>query len=303
MGFGDPYPWVFVDGAFVPADEARVGVLANALSYGTGTFEGIRASGTGDQVYLFQPRAHFARLTRSARILGLPLAPGPDDLVAATVDLLRRNEVRADAYVRPLLFLAQERLFVRMHDIDARLVIAATPMPADYLPVDGLRCMTSSWRRAPDTVLPARAKVTGGYVGPALAKTEALRAGYDEAVMLTVDGYVAESTTANVVIRSGHAWFSPLSTDDVLAGITLRCVATLLGTVEFRRVQRSELYAADEVFLCGTAALVAPVVSVDGRPVGDGRPGERSLALRDELRAIARREVPQYPEWTVPVYG
>ena len=303
MEFGDPYPWVFVDGTFVPADGARVGVLANALSYGTGTFEGIRAFATGHQVYLFEPHPHYARLARSARILGLPLAPGVDDLVAATVDLLRRNEVHSDAYVRPLLFLAGERLFVRLHDIEARLVIAATPMPEGYLPGDGLRCMTSSWRRAPDTVLPARAKVTGGYVGPALAKTEAIRAGYDEAIMLTIDGYVAESTTANVVIRSGDGWFSPLSTDDILAGITLRCVATLLGDVEFRRVQRSELYAADEAFLCGTAALVAPVVSVDGRPIGDGKPGARSLALRDDLVAIARREVSHYPEWTVPVYG
>lgn len=301
--FGEPCPWVYVDGELVREPEARLSVHANALSYGTGTFEGIRAAWNEErgELYLLEARAHYERMARSARILGLP--PLPADLVDASVELLRRNEVRGDAYLRPLYVLAEEALAVRMHGYRARLSIAVTPVVGDYIDPSGVRCMVSAWRRAPDTVLPGRAKVCGSYVGPALAKTEALAAGYDEAIMLNVADRVAEGTTSNVLLRRGEEWITPAVTEDILEGITRGQVMELLGAVTERAVQRSELYACDELLLCGTAALVAPVVSVDGRPVGDGRPGEATLALLESLRAIARRADGRHPAWTTPVYG
>jgi branched-chain amino acid aminotransferase len=307
--FGVPYDWVYVDGEFVSADDARLSVLANAVSYGTGTFEGIRATWNAahGELYLLEASAHFERMKRSARILGLDLPSAPADLVAATVALLRRNDVRGNAYLRPLLLLAGEQLAVRMHESGASFRMAATPMPGDYMDMGGVRCMVSTWRRGPDAAMPNRAKVIGGYVGPALAKSEAVRNGFDEALLLTTDGYVAEATTSNVFVRVGREWATPPGTEDILEGITRRQVMDLLVedhgvAVTQRRIHRSELYACDEVLLCGTAAIVVPVVEVDGRVIGGGRPGPTTLALQRDLRAIAGRHSDRHHEWTTPVY-
>lgn len=309
MKFGEPFAWVFQDGEFIPARDARLSVLANVVSYGTGTFEGIRAgwNEARQDLFLLEAEAHYERMQRSARILGLELPMSPSALVAVTAELLRRNDVRAEAYVRPLLFQAGEQLAVRMHDSGARLCIAATPMPGDYIDVRGVRCMVSTWRRSPDTALPSRAKVIGGYVGPALAKTEAIRNGFDEALLLTADGYLAEATTANVFVRTGGEWATPPPADDILEGITRSHVMRLLredhGAVAVeRRIHRSELYACDEALLCGTAAAIVPVIEVDGRPVGPGDAGTTTLALQRTLRAIGRREDDRHHEWTTPVY-
>lgn len=291
------------------AEEARLSVLANVVSYGTGTFDGIRAMWNADrgQLFMLEAWAHYERMGRSARILGLSLPYSPAELVAVTAELLRRNGVRGDAYVRPLLLLAGEQLAVRMHDSGTRFCVAATPMPGDYIDTRGVRCMVSTWRRGPDAAVPNRAKVIGTYAGPALAKTEAVRRGYDEALLLTADGYVAEATTSNVLVRVGGEWATPPLTDDILDGITRRQVMDLLAEdfgvhVTQRRIQRSELYACDEALLCGTAAMVVPVTEVDDRPVGDGRPGAVTLALQRELRTIGRRDGDRHHDWTTPVY-
>jgi branched-chain amino acid aminotransferase len=307
--FGAPFPRVYVDGEYVHEDDGRVSIHANALSYGTGTFEGVRASWNADhgELYLLEPEAHYERMRRSARVLGLELPQSAAELTEVSAELLRRNEVRGDVYLRPLYVLAGETLPVRMHDIHPRLSIAATPVVGDYL-AGSVRAMVSSWRRAPDTVLPGRAKLTGSYVGPALAKSEAVAAGYDEAIMLNVADRVAEGTTSNVFLRRGKDWITPAVTEDILEGITRAQVMTLLAErtgrpVTERGIDRTELYVGDELLLCGTAALVVPVVAVDGRPVGDGRPGATTLSLLEDLRAIARRADGRHPEWTTPVYG
>lgn len=303
--FGPPFPWVFVDGEHVPEERARVSVHANALSYGTGTFEGIRAtwSPQREQLHLLEAHAHFDRMQASARILGLPLPLSTAELVAASVELLRRNEVRCDAYLRPLWVLAAEQLPVRMHAMEPRLSIAATPVVGDYIDLAGVRCTVSSWRRTPDVVAPNRAKLCGTYVGCALAKSDAVAAGYDEAIMLNCAGNVAEATTSNVLMRSGGRWHTPAPTEDILEGITRAQVMELLAErtgrpVVERAIQRSELLACDELLLCGTASLVVPVVEVDGRRIGDG-PGEATLAVLDELRAMARGD---RDDRTTPVY-
>lgn len=301
------FPYLFVDGQFVSPDEARVSTSANALSYGTGTFEGIRAfRNARGEVSLLAPREHFERMHRSARILGLELRYSSDELVDICTQLLQRNDVREDAYLRPLLVLTAETLQVRMHELESRLSIAVTPMGLNYINPKGVRCMVSSWRRTPDVAMPNRAKVVGGYVGPALAKTEAMRCGFEEAIMLTMDGHVAEATTSNVFLRFGDVWVTPPPHDDILAGITRGQLFMLIDEVLAekaleRSVDRSELYAADEVLLCGTAALVVPVVSVDGRPVGDGTAGDRSKALQQALLAIARGEGSRHVDWVTPV--
>ena len=194
-----------------------------------------------------------------------------------------------------------------MDGIVTRFSIGAWRLGGDYLAGDGVHCLTSSWRRCPDVAMPIRAKVIGSYAGPALAKSEALAAGYDEAIMLNDRGRVSEATTSNVFIRRGDRWSTPAVTDDILEGITRRQVMELvreeLGEeVVDRPIDRSELYACDEAILCGTAVEVVCVLSVDRRPVGGGEPGERTRRLRRSVRAIARREDARHPEWTVPVW-
>ncbi|MBO0691000.1 MAG: branched-chain amino acid transaminase [Candidatus Dormibacteraeota bacterium] len=304
-----PLPVVFVDGAFVESDEARLSVHANAVSYGTGVFEGIRAGWNErhQQLYLLEAAAHYDRMQKSARALGLRLPSATADLVEATAELLRRGELRADGYVRPVFLLSGESLAVGMEGIETRLSIAAWRMDEAYADPTGVRCIVSSWRRCPDGVVPVRAKVIGTYAGPALAKSEARAAGCDDAIMLTVDGNVAEATTSNLFLRRGGAWVTPPVTDDILEGITRGRLLQLIGEelsepVAERTVDRSELYVADEVLLCGTAVEVVPVLEVDRRPVGDGEPGARTVALQRLLRQIARREIGQHAEWTTPVY-
>lgn len=302
--------WIFIDGEFKPADDAKVSVKAHVISYGTGTFDGLRATWNDEQqeLYLLEPLAHFQRLEKSARTLLLPFARSPEELVAATVQLLRRNEARRDTYVRPIVFLAGELLSVRLHGIEGRLVIYTMPFPDGYIPTSGVRCLTSSWRRVPDTTMPVRAKIVGSYVNPALAKTEAVDAGADEAIMLTVDGSVSEASTSNIFLRRDDTWVTPAPSEDILEGITRRQVIELIGdllgeTVTERTVDRSELYSSDEILLCGTAAQIAPVVEVDRRAVGSGRPGERTLELMRTFIAIARGDSDLHPEWAIPVYG
>lgn len=303
-------PWVFVDGEFVPLDAARVSVHAHVLSYGTGVFDGIRAgwNEADRELYLLQPLEHYERMELSARALGLALPLSAEELVSATIELLRRNDLRGDTYVRPLFLLKGEVLTVRIDQVATRLSIAAWRFQDSYVDPSGVRCMVSSWRRAPDNTVPARAKVIGSYAGPALAKSEALSAGFQEAIMLTIDGSVAEASTSNVFLRRGHTWSTPAVTEDILEGITRREVLELIREelnepVVERQVDRSELYVSDEMLLCGTAVEIVPVLNVDGRPVGNGSPGERTLRLRSSLRAIARRQDARHPEWTTPVYA
>lgn len=307
--FGRPYPLVYVDGEIVDETGAALSVHANAVSYGTGTFEGIRCTWNDEhgELYLLEPRAHYERLARSARVLGRELPATPTELVEASRELLRRNAVRSDAYLRPLYLLAGEELTVRVHGVRARLSIAATPVVGDYISLGGVSCMVSSWRRPPDVALPSRAKLCGSYAGPALAKTEAVAAGYDEAIMLNSAGHVAEATTSNVFLRRADDWLTPAVTDDILEGITREQVKVLLAErtgrpVVERSIDRTELLACDEALLCGTAALVVPVVAVDGRAIGSGGPGETTLAVLAELRAIARRARERRHDWTTPVY-
>jgi branched-chain amino acid aminotransferase len=300
------FPYVFVDGEVVTLEQARISVHANALAYGTGTFEGIRAFWDGGAMWMLAAVEHYERMHRSARILGLELVYSVQELVDASARLLQKNDVREDAYLRPLLVLGTETLQVRVHDLQSRLSIAITPMGLDYINPKGVRCMVSSWRRTPDLALPNRAKVTGGYIGPAMAKSEALRCGADEAIMLNMDGHVAEASTSNVFVRFGETWSTPPPEDDILEGITRKELFVLIDEILHERVaersiDRSELYAADEILLCGTAALVVPVIEVDGRSIGGGAAGARTLNLQQTLLAIARRQDSRHAEWLTPV--
>ncbi len=300
---------VFFQGRLRRYGECRLGPMTHALHYGTACFEGIRAhwNPNQEQLFLFRAREHYERLAQSAHILNMSLPLDPPRLCELTRELLAANGFRQDVYVRPLVYKSSEEIGVRLHGLERDLLIYAQPFGRYIEAATGVRCMVSSWRRVDDNSAPARAKITGTYVNAALAKSEAVENGYDEAIVLGQDGHVSEGSAENLfIIRKGTLITPPVS-DNILEGITrdtlMRLWSEDLGLPLLERsVDRTELYIADEVFLCGTGAQFSPVVEVDHRQVGTGKVGPYSQALGELYAKVVRGEVEKYREWCLPVY-
>jgi branched-chain amino acid aminotransferase len=304
-----PNSWVFYNGEIVRYHDVRIGLMTHALHYGTGTFEGIRGywNSSRNQLYLLQPVEHYDRLRRSAKILRMNLAQTTEELVGITLELLRRNGFREDVYVRPIAFKSSEEIGVRLHGLRESLGIYMSPF-GKYVEIEaGIRCMVSSWRRVADVSLPARGKITGAYVNSALAKSEAVESGFDEAIVLTADGHVSEGSAENLFMVKDGVFVTPPVTDDILEGVTRKLLMTVIGDelgvrVVERSIDRTELYTCDELLLCGTGAQISPVIEVDRRPVGDGRVGEFTQELQSVYFGAVRGETPKYESWSLPVY-
>ena len=304
-----PNTWVFFDRQFARYHDVKLGLMTHALHYGTAVFEGIRAywNPKKEQLYLLEPAAHYDRMHRSANVMRMQLPYSTEELVNHTVELLRRNEFKSDVYVRPLLYGASEEIGVRLHNIDRGFFIYAIPF-GNYVEVEaGIRCMVSTWRRVPDQSLPARAKISGAYAQSALAKSEAVEAGYDEAIVLTVDGHVSEGSAENLFMLKDGVFVTPPVTDDILEGVTRKLLIDVIKdelgkNVVERSIDRTELYTCDELMLCGTGAQISPVVEVDHRPVGDGKVGEFTQEIQNIYFGAVRGESPKYKDWTIPIY-
>lgn len=301
--------WAFIRGEIVPLGDARINVMTHAFNYGTAVFEGVRAYWNADQEQLWalDLLQHFTRLRASARLLMMDVPHSPQQLAEITLDILRRDGLREDVYVRPLIYKSSESIGVRLHNLDADVTIFAIPF-GQYIDTEaGIRAQVSTWRRTDDNAIPARGKVTGAYVNGALAKSEAQLNGYDEAIVLTQDGHVSEGSAENLfIVRNGALITAPV-TDNILEGITrgrLMQVARdrLAVSVEERSIDRTELYVADEVFLCGTGAQLSPVVEIDRRAIGTGRPGPITRQLHDIYFQAIRGKVDAYRDWLTPVY-
>jgi len=297
----------YFEGAWVPMRDAKVSIMTHAFMYGTATFEGIRAYWNDEQqtLYGLKLREHVERLRQSCRILLMKDVPSVDELTGLIVETVRRNGFRQDAYVRPSFYKSTRAIGVRLHDLDNQLYVVALPF-GNYIDTEaGVRVMTSSWRRNADDALPARGKIVGGYVNMAFQKSEAELNGFDEAVVLTADGHVNEASAANLfVVRDGVALTPPVS-DDLLEGVTRKALMEMLVNegiplVE-RSIDRSELYVADEVLLCGTGVQVSPVIEVDHRPVGSGQIGPISRLIRDRYFDAVRGRLPEYGHWLTPI--
>jgi len=300
--------WAYHDGAFKPLSDAHVSIATHALNYGTGIFEGIRAywNPEQEQLFVFRLRDHFRRMEDSCRILRIALPGDADELSELVTELLRRNQVRADAYVRPLAYKAARSIKVALTELRSGFGMFTFPLGA-YLPTSGLAAKTASWRRISDDAIPARGKITGAYVNTALAVDEAHEANAEEAIFLTRDGHLSEGGSSNLFMVRGGELITPPVSDDILEGITrdslMRLAREELGLVVHERtIDRTELFIADELFFCGTGAQVAPCVSVDGRRVGDGSIGPLSRALGDLYSAIARGDDERHAEWRTAVY-
>lgn len=301
-------PYAYFQKQVIPLAEAKIGIMTHAFNYGTGVFEGIRGNWNEDNntIYLFKVKEHIARLRMSAKICRINIAETDAEIESLILQVVEKSNIREDQYVRPLAYKSSEAIGVRVHDLDDDLLIFAAPF-GPYLDIDaGARVQTSTWRRVDDMSIPARAKTTAGYLNSALAKTEAMQNGFDEAILLNPDGHVAEGSGENIaIIRNGRI-ITPARSDNVLEGLTMSTVLGLAQSefgieVESRTIDRSELYVADEVFMTGTAAHVTPILEVDRRAVADGQVGPIAKQLQSLYFDIIYGRNPKYLSWCTAV--
>jgi branched-chain amino acid aminotransferase len=295
--------YIWDDGELIPWAEATVHFLSHALHYGTGVFEGIRAYETADGSAVFRLHEHMVRLEASARSYGIPMAWSVDDMTKATIDLLRANELRG-AYIRPLVFHELGQFGLNPAGSRVRTMMAAFSL-GKYLGEDGvkngIRAKVSSWRRISHAELIPTAKGAGGYLNSALAKSEAVRAGYEEAILLNQSGSVSEGSGMNIFLVAGDVVYTPSVASGILKGITRDSVIDLLRDagkeVVETEIPRGSLYMADEVFLTGTAAEVTPVVEIDDRVVGSGSPGPVTTQAQAIFGKAVRGELDKFQDW------
>ena len=304
-----PQSLAFFQGKVVPIEEAQVNVMTHALHYGTAVFEGIRGNwnATDEKLYVFRMQEHYERLLQGCSMLMLNIPYTASDLCQITIDLLRECGYRQDLYIRPLAYKSEELVAnLKLQEIDSDFTLITVPF-GDYLDSDGaLKCCTSSWRRVDDTNIPPRLKISGTYVNGILAKTEATLAGFDEAIMLTQDGYVSEGSGENLFMIQDGLSFTPPVSDNNLTGIT-RDSAIEIGKKKLgvevieRRIRRSELYFADEVFLTGTAAHIQAVGYLDNRMIGSGDSGPITTTINNVYQEAIRGNHLDFKDWCTAI--
>jgi branched-chain amino acid aminotransferase len=301
---------VYAGGDFRRYDEAKVGLLTHGLQYGTGCFEGIRGYWVPEEreLMLVLLRDHYDRLATSAKILTMVLPHTVDELVNITVDLCLRNRFETNVYIRPFIYKAAEDVGVRLHNVPDAFAIVPIPF-VQYLDAHKpLEVCVSSWRRADDTMAPPRAKITGLYVNSALAKSEAIQNGYDEAILLSHDGHVAEGSAENLFLVRRGVLYTPDPSQNVLEGCTRRAIMDVardefgIDVVE-RSIDRGELYSAEEIFFTGTASGICAVGGVDRRVVGDGTMGPVTKKLADFYNRIVTGRESRYDSWLSRTYA
>jgi len=306
-----PFPnrYAFFKGRIVPIKEAQVSIMTHSLHYGTGCFAGLRAywNKEEEQLFIFRIKDHFCRFINSTRLLYMNIPYTVEQLIGFTLDLLRHEGFRQDAYIRPLAFKSSPVIGVRLHDLEEEVVIFSIPFGRYVQNEEGARATFSSWRRVDDNVIPPRGKITGSYANSALIKTDAYLKGFDEAIVLNQNGHVSEGSAENIfIVRDGVAYTPPVY-DNILEGINRRTHIQLLRdelgveTVE-RPLDRTEVLLADEVFFCGTGVQIAVVIEVDHYSIGAGRMGPVTGQLRQLFFDIVRGKSPKYRHWCTPVY-
>jgi branched-chain amino acid aminotransferase len=293
--------WIWMNGEFVAWDDARVHVLSHGLHYGTGVFEGIRCYETDRGPAVFRHREHLERLQNSAELYYLPLGYTSEALREATHELIRRNGLQS-CYIRPLAFRGYGEMGLYAQSAPVDVTIAVWPWGA-YLGEEGkrngVRAKVSSWRRISPSGLIPQAKASGQYLNSILAKTDAAQSGYEEAILLDEKGNVCEGSGENIFVLRDGELVTPGHTSSILDGISRRSVIQIAADLGYqvvhRDIARAELYLADEVFLCGTAAELVPVREVDDHPLGE--PGEVTRLIQAKFEDALHGRAPEYAEW------
>ncbi len=298
----------FFEGKIVPLSEANINIATHGFMYGTSVFSGMRAywSEEKKRLFIFRPYDHFHRLLDSAKMMAMSIPYDEEGLIELTIELLKTDNWQQDVYLRPNIYKADSGIGVRLHNLKDEFCMFVTAFDK-YVSNDTNAHLTiSSWRRIDDNVIPARGKVAGAYANSALIKTDANRAGFDEAIVLNQNGHVSEGSAMNIfMVRNGQL-ITPPATDNILEGITRRSVMELareeLGIeVIERSIDRTEVFVADELFMTGTAAQIVAATKVDHRPIGSGGMGPITAKLRALFDDVVHARVEKYRKWNVEV--
>jgi branched-chain amino acid aminotransferase len=298
-------PIAYFEGNFLPFKDAKISIATHALHYGTGAFGGLRGwvnESQPDRAILFRLDRHCQRLSNSARYMHYDLPPAK--IQEALLEFVRKNHPSKPFYLRPFVYSAGLGIAPRLHDIDQDFFIYGLYLGEYLSKPGGISCRISSWHRQEDIALPLRGKISGAYITSSLAKTEAVKSGFDEAILINSQGKVAEATGMNIFMVRNGKLYTPGSDQDILEGITRDSILTIaknagIEVVE-RPIDKSELFIADEVFLCGTAAKVAPVSRVENYQVPQA-PGTIAQHIAKELTAISEGRHESYADWITAV--
>ena len=298
--------FIWFDGKFVKWEEATIPVMSHVLHYGTSVFEGIRAYFAKNNLYIFRLKDHMERLHRSARVYSFALNYSAKELCDATIDLLKRINIKESCYIRPLTFVGMHGIDLNItRDSPTHTVIIIFPF-AKYFKGEGIKACVSSWRRIDDTSTPPMAKAAGNYLNSILATQESRHNGYDESILLDKEGNVSEAAGENIFIVRNKKIYTPFTACSVLEGITRDSAVTIARNMGYdwaeRPIVRTELYMADEVFLTGTAAEIIPITNIDGLQIGDGREGPVTRSIREMYTKIVSAEIKDYLGWLTPVW-
>ena len=296
----------FFEGKLVPLSEAKINIATHGFLYGTSVFSGMRAYWNEEKrrLFVFRPYDHFHRLLHSARIMSMQIPYDEEGLIDLTVNLLRTDNWQQDVYLRPTIYKADMGIGVRLHNLKDEFSMFVTGFDKYVANDTNAHVTFSSWRRIDDNVIPARGKVSGAYANSALIKTDANRAGFDEALVLDGNGHVSEGSAMNIFMLRNGVLVTPPVTDNILEGITRRSIMELarqeLGLeVQERTIDRTEVFIAEELFMTGTAAQVTAVTKVDHRPIGAGVMGPVATKLRALYEDVVRGRNEKYAHWNV----
>jgi branched-chain amino acid aminotransferase len=298
----------FFEGKIVPWSEAKINIATHGFLYGTSVFSGMRGYWNEEKkkLFVFRPFDHYRRLLNSARMMAMEIPYDEEGLIDLTMNLLRTDDWKQDVYLRPTIYKADMGIGVRLHNLKDEFCMFVMPFDK-YVSNDTDAHVTfSSWRRIDDNAIPARGKIAGAYANSALIKTDANRAGFDEALALDGNGHVSEGSAMNIFMVRDGVVITPPVTDNILEGITRRSVIELarnelgLEVVE-RSIDRTEVFIGEEMFMTGTAAQIVAVTKIDHRPVGIGKMGPITTKLRQLFDDVVHARNPKYQKWSLEV--
>jgi len=301
--------YAYFKGQIVPYADAKIGVMTHAFNYGTGVFSGVRGywNEEEEELFIFRPKDHFTRFLNSLKMMVMEHDFDQEKLTAILIELIQKEGYRQDIYIRPLAYFADEIIGVKLHDLQTEITMFSVPFDKYVSNDTGAHVTFSSWRRLDDNMIPARGKITGAYVNTAFIKTDAVRAGFDEAIVLNQDGHLSEGSAENLFMFRNDQLVTPPVSDNILEGITRNTVMQLareelgLEVVE-RSIDRTEIYICDEFFMTGTAAQVTAITKVDHREIGSGEMGPVTSQLRTLYNDVVRGKISKYRDWNTPIY-
>lgn len=293
---------------FIPLKDANVNIQTHALQYGTGFFGGIRGYWNEEKnnLFVFRLEDHYKRLKNSAKILQMNFPYSYEEFYKITTELLQKGNWKRNVYLRPFIYKSALELSPRLHNVQDDFAMYALPLN-DYLDTEkGLRAQTSSWVRLSDNQIPTRSKASGGYINSALAKSEAMQNGFDEAIFLDEKGMVSEGSAENMFFVRENKLITPSVTSSILEGITRKTILTLAKKlnipVEERDISRTEMYISDEVFFAGTGVQVAWLKEIDHRIIGNGKIGKITREIQELFFSIVKGNQEEYIDWLTKIY-